>query len=44
MGESVSVIKHINEFNVVVNQLNLVEIDFTGEVHALILLFALPYS
>lgn len=41
MGECALAIYYINEFNVVVSQLNSVEIDFEDEIRALILLSSL---
>lgn len=43
-GKGMSVIEHINEFNVVISQLNLIDIDFDNDVHALILLFSMNGS
>ena len=44
MGEGVSVADHINEFNVIISQLNSVDINFEDEVHTLILLSSLSNS
>ena len=44
MSEGMPVADHINEFNMIVSQLNSVEIDFEDEVRALILLSSLPDS
>ena len=44
IGEGASMEAHLNEFNMIVNQLSSVEIDFNDEVHALILLASLPNS
>ncbi|KHN31032.1 Retrovirus-related Pol polyprotein from transposon TNT 1-94, partial [Glycine soja] len=44
MGEGISVIDHINEFNTILAQLESVQIKFEDEVKALILLSSLPDS
>ena len=44
MTEGVSVTKHLNEFNTIINQLSSVEIDFDDEIQALIVLASLPNS
>ena len=42
MYEGESVANHINEFNMIVSQLSSVEINFEGEIKALILMSSLP--
>ena len=42
MGKGVYVATHLNEFNMIVDQLSSIEIDFSGDVRALILLVSLP--
>ena len=44
MAENASVAQHLNEFNIITNQLLSVEIDFDDEIHALIILAFLPNS
>ena len=44
MREGVSVMDHINEFNLITSQLSSVDISFEDEVRALILLSSLPES
>ena len=44
MIECASIVYHINEFNVIVSQASLIEIDFENKVRALILLLSLPDS
>ena len=44
MSENGSVSDHINEFNMIVSQLNSVDINFEGEIKALILMSSLPES
>ena len=44
MSEGASVAEHLNEFNIVMTQLNSVDIEFDDEVRALILLSSLPES
>ena len=44
MSEDESVADHINEFNIIVNQLRSVEINFEDEIKALILMSSLPES
>ena len=44
MVEGASVATHFNEFNMIVNQLLFVEIDFDYKICALILLVSLPNS
>ena len=44
MEEGVSMATHLNEFNMIVNQLSSSEIVFNNDVHALILLASLPNS
>ena len=44
MSEGGSVVDHINEFNMIVSQLNLVEINFEDKIKALILMSSLPES
>ena len=44
MSEGGSVADHINEFNMIVSQLSLVEINFEDENKALILISSLPMS
>jgi hypothetical protein len=42
MAEGASVANHLNEFNTIINQLSLVNIDFDDEIRALIVLALLP--
>ena len=42
MIENASVAQHLNEFNIITNQLSSVEIDFDDEIRALIVLASLP--
>ena len=42
MFENGSVSDHINEFNMIVNQLNSVDINFEDEIKALIFMYSLP--
>ena len=44
MVEGASVATHFNVFNMIVNQLSFVEIDFDYKIHALILVVSLPNS
>ena len=44
MAENASVAQHLNEFNIITNQLSSVEIDFDDEIRALIVLASLPNS
>ena len=44
MSENGSVSDHINEFNMIVSQLNSVDINFEDEIKALILMSSLPES
>jgi len=44
MNECSSVQDHVNEFNTITNQLNLVKIEFEDEVMALLILCSLPDS
>ena len=44
MAEDTLVTQHLNEFNIITNQLSSVEIDFVDEIRALILLTSLPNS
>ena len=44
MSENGSISDHINEFNMIVNQLNYVDINFKDEIKALILMSSLPES
>ena len=44
MSKGGSVADHINEFNMIVSQLSLVEINFEDEIKALILMSSLPDS
>ena len=44
MSETGSVFYHINEFNMIVSQLNYVGINFEDEIKALILMSSLPES
>ena len=44
MSENGSVSDHINEFNMIVSQLNFVDINFEDEIKALILMSSLPES
>ena len=42
MSEGGSIANHLNEFNMVTNQLSSVKMDFDDEVRALLILFSLP--
>jgi hypothetical protein len=42
MSEGGSVADHLNEFNMVTNQLSFVKVDFDDEVRALLILCPLP--
>ena len=42
MSESGFVADHLNEFNMVTNQLSFVKVDFDDEARALLILFSLP--
>ena len=44
MSKNGSVSDHINEFNMIVSQLNCVDINFKNEIKALILMLSLPES
>ena len=44
MSENGSISDHINEFNMIVSQLNAVDINFEDEIKALILMSSLPES
>ena len=44
MSENGSISDHINEFNMIMSQLNSVEINFEDEIKALILMSSLPES
>ena len=44
MAENASVAQHLNEFNIITNQLSSVEIDFDDEIRALIVLASFPNS
>ena len=44
MAENASIAQHLNEFNIITNQLSYVEIDFDDEIRALIILASLPNS
>jgi hypothetical protein len=44
MSEGGSVANHLNEFNMVTNQVSSVKVDFDDEVRALLILFSLPAS
>jgi hypothetical protein len=44
MSEGGSVADHLNEFNMVINQLSSVKVDFDDEVRALLILCSLPES
>jgi hypothetical protein len=44
IAEETSVAHHLNEFNIIMNQLSSVEIDFNDEIRALIVLASLPNS
>ena len=44
MSQTGSVFDHINEFNMIVSQLNSVDINFEDEIKALILMSSLPES
>ena len=41
-AEGTPVAQHLNEFNIITNQLSTMEIEFDDEVRALILLVSLP--
>jgi hypothetical protein len=42
MSEGGSVADHLNEFNMVTNQLSFVKVDFDDEVKDLLILFSFP--
>ena len=42
MRKGMSIITHLNEFNIITNQYSFVEIKFDNEIQALILLVSLP--
>ena len=42
MTENASITQHLNEFNIITNQLSSVEIDFNDEIRAPIVLASLP--
>ena len=44
MVENASVAQHLNEFNIITNQLSSIKIDFDDEIRALIVLASLPNS
>jgi hypothetical protein len=44
MSEGGSVVDHLNEFNMVTNQLSFVKVDFDDEVKALLILCSFPES
>ena len=44
MSEGEPVANHINEFNMIISQLSLVEINLEDEIKALILMLSLPES
>ncbi|RVW95743.1 Retrovirus-related Pol polyprotein from transposon TNT 1-94 [Vitis vinifera] len=44
MAENASVTQHLNEFNIITNQLSSIEIDFEDEIRVLIVLASLPNS
>ena len=44
MGEGALMATYLNKFNIIINQLSFVEIDFNNKVHVLILLMSLPNS
>ena len=44
MSEGGSVADHLNEFNMVTNQLSSIKVDFDDEVRALLILCSLPKS
>jgi hypothetical protein len=44
MSEGGSVVDHLNEFNMVTNQLSYVKVDFDDEVRDLLILCSLPES
>ena len=44
MSEGGFVVDHLNEFNIVTNQLSSVKVDFDDEVRALLILCSLPES
>ena len=44
MSENASFSDHINEFNMIMSQLNSVDINFEDEIKALILMSSLPES
>ena len=44
MTENASVAQHLNEFNIITNQLSSIEIDFDEEIHVLVVLASMPNS
>ena len=44
MMEGMSITQHLNEFNIITNQLSSIEINFDDEIRVLILLASLPNS
>ena len=42
MAKNASISQHLNEFNIITNQLCSVKIDFNNEIHALMVLASLP--
>lgn len=44
MAEGRTIVEHLNEFNTVINQLPLVDINFNDEVGPLLIIFSLPKS
>ena len=44
MGEGGSIANHLSEFNIVTNKLSSIQISFTEEVRALLILSSLPKS
>ena len=44
MAESMPITQHLNEFNIITNQLSSVETDFDDEIRALFLFASLPNS
>jgi hypothetical protein len=42
MSEGGSIVDHLNEFNMVTNQLSFVKVDFDDEVRALLIMCSLP--
>ena len=44
MAKNASIAQHLNEFNIITNQLSSIEIDFDEEIHVLVVLASMPNS